>query len=152
MHPNQLIIQLIIASGSRQECISVCDEQIENVHELQTQVEDVHLLGEIGLVVDHKLKETNHGRPELPPLVVQPHSTPLLIAEQAVNHPNAVKVQFHWEPFHHVRHYEFHQEICKYAKKNCNLLEPYMPLEQQGSYLKQQCHPIPGFREEFSIA
>lgn len=34
MHPNDFIIQLIIAAGSGQKCVSISDEHVEQVHNL----------------------------------------------------------------------------------------------------------------------
>lgn len=38
MHPNDFIIQLIIAAGSGEEGISVSDEHVEQVHNLYKEV------------------------------------------------------------------------------------------------------------------
>lgn len=34
VHPNDFIIQLIIAAGSGQKCVSISDEHVEQVHNL----------------------------------------------------------------------------------------------------------------------
>lgn len=38
MHPNDFIIQLVIAAGSGEEGVSVSDEHVEQVHNLHKEV------------------------------------------------------------------------------------------------------------------
>jgi len=38
MHPNNFIIQLIIATGSGEKCVSISDEHVKQVHNLDKEV------------------------------------------------------------------------------------------------------------------
>ena len=38
MHTNQFIIQFIVAAWWRKECVSICDEQVENIYNLKRTI------------------------------------------------------------------------------------------------------------------
>lgn len=42
MHADNLIVEFIIAAGSGQECVTICDKHIKKVHNLKKKQKPIH--------------------------------------------------------------------------------------------------------------
>jgi hypothetical protein len=87
MHSDHFIVQFIVTCRRGKECVSIGDEQIENVDHLlqnifneiplrrsansnlQGQLKNVHLFGKRSLVGKQESKKSNQRLPQLWPLV-----------------------------------------------------------------------------------
>jgi hypothetical protein len=98
MHSDHFIVQFIVTCRRGKECVSISDEQIENVDHLlknifsinalrrstianlQGQLENVHLFGKRSLVGKQESKKSDQRLPQLRPLVRKSDPAPLLVA------------------------------------------------------------------------
>ena len=107
VHAYDLIVEVVVAVGRRQERVPEGDEQVEDVDGLGGQGEQVELACQGGVAAVQELEQGDEGGPQFPPRAqTQPQPATLLVAQHSHHHPERQLVQLVREFLHQVTQHE----------------------------------------------